>query len=517
MSQLEMTEEQRSLIEKEDKYRAMFAMDKTNPELQDKFLLLHKVFDHRNDYQAVEESSEEKNQPHILEINRCQTKGYTVVNRESFFNNWNEYTNGIFDGLDWSNIFCAGGCILGNIATDNNGYRGKDIDLFIYGVQSDDEANRILKRIHDCVNKNTKGNFTTKQTMNAITIITPYPFRPVQIILRQYQTPAEVLLGFDIDSCTVGYDGNDVYAMDRFKRSMTKFYNLVNLYRRSTIYESRLFKYSLRGFAVIVPYLRMNDVRKDLFNNQTAKTMTGLGKLLYYNHTLKSNKDRRITSNPESIKESDYAGELDIPYGSNYTVERIERILNSKDRKRFFSIVMNNKKLREKGMQPSLKPTRLIENITFDNEKPVQHITWIKDMPAYQDLDNNHRRLIVGSFNLPPLNEKWDEGVYEDGITVETPKPYHPPGYVQNNQEKSSGTIEKSYGTMSTKSYGKTVAKSNIEMDRNIYRVNQPEPKKSQLKSPQKPLNVPFETLQYISSHGNPSTLLNQPDRKSVV
>jgi hypothetical protein len=31
-----------------------------------------------------------------------------------------------------------------------------------------------------------------------------YPFRHIQIVLRLYSSPAEVLTGFDVDACAVG-------------------------------------------------------------------------------------------------------------------------------------------------------------------------------------------------------------------------------------------------------------------------------------------------------------------------
>ena len=34
-----------------------------------------------------------------------------------------------------------------------------------------------------------------------------FPFRPVQIILRLYESPAEILAGFDVDSACAAYDG----------------------------------------------------------------------------------------------------------------------------------------------------------------------------------------------------------------------------------------------------------------------------------------------------------------------
>lgn len=70
---------------------------------------------------------------------------------------------------------------------------------------------------------------------------------------RLYKSPAEVLMGFDIDACAVGYDGKNAYALERACRAITRGYNLVDMSRRSLTYESRLYKYSKRGFAVAIP------------------------------------------------------------------------------------------------------------------------------------------------------------------------------------------------------------------------------------------------------------------------
>ena len=37
----------------------------------------------------------------------------------------------------------------------------------------------------------------------AVTLVSQYPFRHVQIVTRLYNSPAEVLMGFDVDSCAV--------------------------------------------------------------------------------------------------------------------------------------------------------------------------------------------------------------------------------------------------------------------------------------------------------------------------
>jgi hypothetical protein len=45
--------------------------------------------------------------------------------------------------------------------------------------------------------------------------------RDIQVVLRLYHDPAEVLLGFDIDSCCVGYNGTHVYCLPRWQRAIT--------------------------------------------------------------------------------------------------------------------------------------------------------------------------------------------------------------------------------------------------------------------------------------------------------
>jgi hypothetical protein len=48
------------------------------------------------------------------------------------------------------------------------------------------------------------------RSTHAITIISEFPYRHIQIVLRLYKSPAEILMGFDVDACSVGYDGERV-------------------------------------------------------------------------------------------------------------------------------------------------------------------------------------------------------------------------------------------------------------------------------------------------------------------
>lgn len=39
---------------------------------------------------------------------------YSVVPQNEFYENWNKFTNNQFQTFDWTNVFIAGGSILGN-------------------------------------------------------------------------------------------------------------------------------------------------------------------------------------------------------------------------------------------------------------------------------------------------------------------------------------------------------------------------------------------------------------------
>lgn len=44
--------------------------------------------------------------------------------------------------MDWTNVFAAGGAVLGCLAVSQEGYRGSDVDLFIHGILDEQRANQ---------------------------------------------------------------------------------------------------------------------------------------------------------------------------------------------------------------------------------------------------------------------------------------------------------------------------------------------------------------------------------------
>jgi hypothetical protein len=93
-----------------------------------------------------------------------------------------------------------------------------------------------------------------------IEFLAQYPYRSVQIVLRLYSSPAEVLAGFDVDAPCCAYDGDRVWASPRAIVSMMRQSNTVDMTRRSPSYEIRLAKYSSRGFEVYIPGLKRGEI-----------------------------------------------------------------------------------------------------------------------------------------------------------------------------------------------------------------------------------------------------------------
>jgi hypothetical protein len=97
-----------------------------------------------------------------------------------------------------------------------------------------------------------------------------YPYRAIQIVLRLYSSPAEILAGFDIDAPCVAYDGDRVWANPRAIVANMRQSNTVDMTRRSPSYEVRLAKYSGRGFEVFIPALNRGEVDPTVYRLQSA-------------------------------------------------------------------------------------------------------------------------------------------------------------------------------------------------------------------------------------------------------
>lgn len=122
-------------------------------------------------------------------------------------------------------------------------------------------------------------NFNITRTKNALTFSFGYfeNIKDYQIILRLYQTPSEILHGFDVDCCCMGYNRDGLWMTQRCLYSLTYGYNTVNFNRMSPSYEYRLAKYGTRGMAIKVQNFDRSNINIESIGNIYEKTTYDTG------------------------------------------------------------------------------------------------------------------------------------------------------------------------------------------------------------------------------------------------
>ncbi|KAJ1549516.1 hypothetical protein HK405_014679 [Cladochytrium tenue] len=224
--------------------------------------------------------AEEKEIPALFPVLHYNTSEIAMTDQTNFILNWRSLTDGSLHGLDWSNVFAAGGSILACLqpaATDNpreffnSMYPSSDVDLFIYGLD-EAGAKKKMNEIYKIICRNIPFETLAFRTANAVTVVSQYPYRHIQIVLRLYHSPSEVLAGFDVDACSVGFDGTDVWFTRRAHMALTSSVNTIDMSRRSPTYELRLAKYADRGLEVRVPGLDLLKVDPQIFARSFEKS-----------------------------------------------------------------------------------------------------------------------------------------------------------------------------------------------------------------------------------------------------
>lgn len=453
------------MIRAEDELRQLFAEAPQDARVRDPYVSLIDVYANEAAFKYEPETPAEAAVPKLLTAQRdamAVTMGESsICSRSEFESRFQAFTNGVFAGLNWNNVFCAGGSVLACTMRETSGFQGSDIDLFLYGLNSDAEASAKLREIAEVVQRNSNSRGDMIRTHRAVTFIGEYPFRHIQIILKVYRSPAEVLLGFDVDSCCFGYNGGSVFCPLRAQRALNKRYNLVNMTRRSLTYETRLKKYSKRGFAVAVPDLDKARVDPALLR-KNMKDVQGLAKLLIaefenlnaresWRNMRRFSKMTKTQINEftaDAVEEyetvhqaSDYS-DVFIPWGPRWYSKQIMRLLDAKDRAAYFQQrskgPFQHKHIFVTGIDAIVsgpigheawcihcreKSARLVAP-PGDVKSVPQALEWVKDAPAMQDLENGRQRaLMIGSF-FPVIELNWTKDCYlSPGAPAPTPHP----------------------------------------------------------------------------------------------
>ena len=200
-------------------------------------------------------------------LDYCRKRQLSINSHDATFCEvFDRITKGILDGLDWTNVMVAGGMALATLLhTDptkdgDRRIRDPDIDLYIYGLGPED-ANRKAEEIHDTWVENLPSSASTKlvvKNAKTINLLTSYPNRRIQIVLKLPPTPTDVLLNFDLDACAIGFDGSRVFMLPRCARAIETGYSVFtmelvwghHLGDRRASQDTRILKYADRGFGV---------------------------------------------------------------------------------------------------------------------------------------------------------------------------------------------------------------------------------------------------------------------------
>lgn len=224
--------------------------------------------------------------PFIIAKNSSKQQGVPFIDKKDFNKKFHHLTGGMLSYIDWSGIVVAGGAVSNTINNNCTEKHVSDVDLFLYMAEPDvDKAKQKVEDIISAVTAYCEDIYKTdlhilknKHVISLIPNKLDKRKHKVQIILRLYKCIYEVLAGFDIDSSAVAYNGRDILMTDRSINAFRTGYNVVDMNRRSPSYESRLYKYSKRGFGVYIPFKFEHLSNKMYFYNRHS---LGLDKLLY--------------------------------------------------------------------------------------------------------------------------------------------------------------------------------------------------------------------------------------------
>ncbi|KAI0708741.1 hypothetical protein C8T65DRAFT_535541, partial [Cerioporus squamosus] len=372
-------------LDDEAELRKLWATDKANNRLQDPHVGLVDVFDAPDDIRKTRArvvTDENDLVAHYilpLEERRRRKEGEPsmVSGLDEFKKNWGLFTEGSLSQItDWSNVVAAGGSVQACLSHlpdfakvskramrkyyHNNAFPTSDIDLFLYGL-TPEQAEVKMHAIYEAVRDSVPWDVTCVRTKHTVSIHSQYPYRSIQIVLRLYSSPAEILAGFDVDAPCCAFDGQRVWANPRAIVAMMRQCNTVDMTRRSPSYEVRLTKYSLRDFEVYVPTLRRNDIDPTIFE-RSIQRVQGLGRLLVlerlvdvearqrylldrrslrcrpdanldYSRRMKKLKgDLKANIDIGGLEMNDYdVVSLHIPYGPGWDARRIDKLVYQTD------------------------------------------------------------------------------------------------------------------------------------------------------------------------------------------
>ncbi len=247
------------------------------------------------------------------------------VTAAQFALNWRVFTQDQLSGLDWSNVFAAGGAVLACatthapppapgdaaetarllrraraagatpdtaltslptfLALHGRDAPGKlatsDVDLWLYGLLPEQAAAKVehIGSVLRANNAKRGAQLFAARTANTVTFFSAFPFRMVQVITAVFDAPAHALLDFDLDACALAYDGAALLALPRAVNALCTGVSVLraDLEPLSRAL-ARCYRYACRGFGAALPR-RLPTLRAGVLEPRAADDVFAAAKL----------------------------------------------------------------------------------------------------------------------------------------------------------------------------------------------------------------------------------------------
>ncbi|KAE8232746.1 hypothetical protein CF326_g2218 [Tilletia indica] len=198
--------------------------------------------------------------PGIKLFDQLRAPSTSVRSLDSFQEAFRAFCGFELRGLDWANIFIAGGSVLAAVtATETEDFfkrlRSSDVDIFLYGLDGHQALGKLC-HITEVLRANIPAfdqTYVVERSVGAITFAPGLGSegRKVQVVLRLSANPAAILAGFDFDQVSLGYDGSEVWLSPRAVRALYTGYTVTSG-AISSSFAARIIKYACRGYGLII-------------------------------------------------------------------------------------------------------------------------------------------------------------------------------------------------------------------------------------------------------------------------
>eukprot|EP00026_Physarum_polycephalum_P004307 Phypoly_transcript_04325.p1 GENE.Phypoly_transcript_04325~~Phypoly_transcript_04325.p1 ORF type:complete len:691 (-),score=92.49 Phypoly_transcript_04325:63-2135(-) len=268
----------------------------------------------------------------------------SIATKEQFFSQFRAFTNGLFDGFDFSNVVVIGGSVIGSLLpipgnytpeeyyTTHSPFKGSDIDLCIYGLNDEIAFTKKLVYIYERLTKQVKAEVHIYRSEFTIQFCALFPYRHVQITLHSFRNIWHILTGVDIDCSAFAFDGKTLWASPRARMAVNHRWTIadedLHPIRGSPNYELRLVKYAKRGFRIIDRQLHLYaepeiEPEVDDYDFSMENTYLGIGPSICGAKLVLSM--ARWPNFEKTV--SEYSSKCEFPHGEDVGLEEIDRYL----------------------------------------------------------------------------------------------------------------------------------------------------------------------------------------------